>query len=256
MNEINDAFALNNENRKHYESTGKIQCKYCNGCRINPAYEEVDKILKAIFNCDGPCCLHCFGLAEIDWIDYANGNYKRVMRNLKKRMKELFLIEIHPFLQYVQYGEVYFSKDSGEWINYDPANDCWNYSEIILGSLEGHRAKNGWIDRFKTDGYCDIMSIVSYKDIFHFYCQYSRYYFAADIKANLISSKVMTIDELHEIKKVLKVIGFSIEDLNWIKQMKNSNRTCHRNLSSIGITFWINSTCQEITNTLLFLMEF
>jgi hypothetical protein len=139
------------------------------------------------------------------------------MRNLKKRMKELFLIEIHPFLQYVQYGEVYFDEDSGEWINYDPANDCWNYSEIILGSLEGHRAKNGWIDRFKTDGYCDIMSIVSYKDIFLFYCQYSRYYFAADIKANLISSKVMTIDELHEIKKVLKVIGFSIEDLNWIK---------------------------------------
>lgn len=217
MTEMNDVFTLNKENWNYFESTGKILCKYCNGSGINPAYEEIDKTLKAIFNSDGPCCLYCYGLAEIDWIDKANGNYKQKMNSLKSKMKEWFLINIHPFLQYVQYGEVYFDENVIEWVNYDPADGSWNFSEIILDSIEGHRAKRKWIEKFKTDGYCDIKNIEKYNDIFPFGYPGGNYYFAAEIKAYLIGSRTMTIDELHEIKTTLKIMGFSIENLNWIK---------------------------------------
>ncbi len=228
MNEMNDAFALNDENLKHFESTGKIVCKYCNGSGINPTYKEIDKILKAISDSDGLCCLHCYGLAEIDWIEYANGIYKKRMINLKKMMKELFWINIYPFLHYVQYGEVCYDEDSENWFHYDPANDCWFKSTIILDSLEGHRAKNGWIEMFRTDGYCDIESVIKYKDNFPSGYLKSNYYYAAEIKANLIDSRAMTLDELYEIKEELKILGFSIEDLNWIKTDKIFERNMPR----------------------------
>jgi hypothetical protein len=241
MNRIDNIFGLSKINQEHFYKTGEIVCKRCNGTGTNPDYQEVNSILAAIdelaqdysdffqrllnsANKAAPCCLGCFGMKKIDWIQYTNGSYKQELIARRKDMRKWFLRDVEPFLLYVHYGEVWHKPDTQKCLHFDLERKCWTEANGPNDDTNNLRAAYKWLHRFKADDYFNHENIAdvafNYQEL---YWIEPRQHLKA-IKTELILSKDITIDRLMEIKKDLDLFWYDIQGLDHIIIEDNVNR--------------------------------
>jgi hypothetical protein len=234
MYRIDGNFGLSKINQEHFYGKGEIVCKCCNGTGINLEYKEVNRILAAIdglsqnygqsfrglfnrANTSVPYCLSCYGMKKIDWVQYANGNYRQELIERKKEMQRWFLKDIEPFLRYVHRGEVWYEFETQKYLHFDLERKCWTESADLSDDTNSLRAAYKWLHRFKSDEYFDFESVTDVApDYQELYWIEPKQHLKA-IKIELILSKVIIIDWLIEVKSDLELFWYKIQDLDHIE---------------------------------------
>lgn len=211
--------------------TGEIKCKCCKGTGTNPDYREVNVIQSAInhfgqscadwfarkinsANLQAPCCLNCYGLKKIDWVNYANGGYETVLTSRRKTMQSWFLKDIEPFLRYIHCGEVLelFGAKTG-FFHFDWEKQSWASVDGINYDLNNLRNTYWWLNKFRNDGYFDLSNVsdvaFGYQELYVI----DPSHYLESIKAELLISEKMTIDRLLEIKNEMDLFWYDIKQL-------------------------------------------
>jgi hypothetical protein len=212
--------------------TGEIVCPCCNGTGTNPDYTEVNVILRAIHELPHPCrtplqqvgyrsqtkaprCLNCYGMARIDWVQYARGTYKQELLDWKKDTRDWFLRDIEDFLQYVHGGQVFsgiFSDD--KCLHFDLEKKNWIEVSGQRHDINSLREAWKWLHKFLDAGYWDDKTvgdaIFDYQEL---YLIEPKHHLEA-IKAELLCSKELSVERLIEIKNDLDLFWRDIESFN------------------------------------------
>ena len=235
MKSTKSGFVQFDIDKKELFSTGETVCKCCSGSGINPDYLEVNNILKAIdhlgHNCNGwfakvfnsanttaPYCLNCCGMKRVDWIQYARSNYNQDLVKSRKKMREWFLRDVHPFLDYVYFGEVFTPCGTeNKYLHFDHERKYWVEVDGVNADGNTLRAAYKWLHKFKDDDYFDMSNIadVAFNNQ-ELYSIEPELHLKA-IKNELIFSKNFSIDRLLEIKNDVDLFWY---DIKWLDRLE------------------------------------
>ena len=209
---------------KLFNEEGEIVCPRCNGTGTDPDYREVNVILRAIHKLNGwdqnvklPCCVNCYGMAKIDWIQYANGSCKQELADWREEMRELFLLDVDPFLSYVHQGgiatKIGILDSAIQYFYLDRETDSW--IEVIHPQYDIRtlRAGHEWLARFEADDYwgpeTNMDIVLLHED---FYIDGPEEHLRT-LKAELLRGVDLSMERLVEIKRDLNLFRRDIGNL-------------------------------------------
>jgi hypothetical protein len=163
-------------------------------------------------------------MKKIDWIQYANGNYKQELIDRRNDVRNSFLHDVEPFLDYISYGEVWFKFDAKtKYLRFDIERKSWIEVSGLNDDFDSLKTAYKWLNRFKVVGYFDLETVADYvhKHLELYLIEPEQYF--QDIKTELILSQKVTIERLIEIKKDLDLFWYNIQDLDHINIDGNVN---------------------------------
>ena len=133
-------------------------------------------------------------------------------------MREWFLKDIHPFLDYIHSGEVFTPYcNSNKHLHFDHERKCWIEVDGVDADINCLRAAYKWLHKFKDDDYFDMSNIadVAFNNQ-ELYSIEPELHFKA-IKNELIFSKNLSIDRLLEIKNDVDLFWY---DIKWLDSLE------------------------------------
>jgi hypothetical protein len=212
-----------------FNDEGIAVCPYCNGTGLNDDFELLNKYHEFTNFPVRAHCLKCYGKKKTDWVEVLNSRIDDEMDALFHDNLGILFSGFLAFLRFVYIGYRHESNDE-EYYQYDNDKNQWVESELNdwPGHLECKKEMLIWINKLIDAGYMrdpgdpeeftknclssasipDILSLI-YDPICDSEC-------AANIKAGILYTTELKIDNLLQIRKDLEILGYTIEDLNEI----------------------------------------
>lgn len=207
-----------------FNESGFAVCPHCNGTGLNADFNLFNKINEQMHPDVSVCCLKCYGKGWTDWIEIANGRIDEITEYLFHHNRQFLAQDIFYPLDYVYAGYV-VPSNSGIHLWYDEEADEWKETTGIRwpGHIESKNEMFYWIDKLNENSYIRNPEPIS--SVLHdIYDPSLDYEWAAKIKDEIINSSVVEIYDLLEWKRELKILGYSIEDLNEIVSDKEPTK--------------------------------
>lgn len=201
---------------------------------IDPDYKEVNAILVAIddlcqsylpslpgmvqfANREAPYCFKCYGMKKLDWIQYAQGTFRKKFADRKRKAREGFLEDVQPFLVYVSFGETHIKiKGRPKYLHFDLEAKSWVKVKGPKDDIDSLRGAFKWLHRFRDDDCWDIETAghipLKYQELF--WTRLEEH--LKTIKAELLRSAELPMERFIEIKNDLDLFWYKIEKLNEI----------------------------------------
>ena len=195
--------------------TGYILCPHCNGTGLNDEYKFFNDFQSHFGKSTRAYCLFCYGYKKTDWLEFANGRIDVEMKKHELEHGKMDQSKIMDFLTYIHYGEFHFDNENKNYF-YDFELKCWRESTSSEINLN-YNDFEYWIQKFLEDGYIVKKGLGhALMEVWVWYQCEDDEYAASFLKGDILNADKLSIEELEIIKIDLKMLGFTIEELNEI----------------------------------------